>query len=617
MSRQGRHFLLLLWKNFLLQKRKVKTTVFEIGLPTFFALILIFIRLRVTGEMEEKNVWRECNGWKQLSSTLPKNLSFTPDNEVTRKVMHHVVSQQIGIIGTQGLSSEDEMVRFLMFENATVNNTRDYLAGVVFSNSFSGNGSSSPKNIVYKLRFSSSPRNSKEIWKFGLNPYRMNNNWQTDFVFPLFQQVGPRTPDKTCGGPPGYAPEGFLAVQNAVNMAIIKVAERGTSPNMTPYADMSLIRHPDPAYNADNFILVIQQQFPLIIMLSFVLVALNVVKDVVHEKERKLKESMKMMGLNNWLHWTAWFVKYLLFLCITVGVMTLLLCVGTAKGPVIGKTDPSVVFVYLIVYSVSTISFCFAVSVFFSKANSGAAAGGFLFFVTYIPYFFIQPRYATFTWGQKLVSSLVSNVAMAYGGQIIGMFEGTGEGVQWSNIRRGASIDDNFSLFNVIMMMLADAVLYGMITWYVEAVFPGEYGVPQKWYFPFTCSYWCGTHSDEFVLEDKGRSIGQEFKNGGKKKVAVCGMTLDLYEGHITALLGHNGAGKTTTMSMLTGFIPTSSGTARVNGFDIRQDIANVRSSLGLCPQHDVLFDSLTVEEHLTFFARLKGYSLLRFGRGN
>lgn len=104
--------------------------------------------------------------------------------------------------GFHGLSSEDEMVRFLMFENDTVNNTRDYLAGVVFTNSFSGNGSSVPKNIVYKLRFSSSPRNAKKQ-KFGLNPYRMNTNWQTDFIFPLYQQVGPRTPNETCGGPPG------------------------------------------------------------------------------------------------------------------------------------------------------------------------------------------------------------------------------------------------------------------------------------------------------------------------------------------------------------------------------------------------------------------------------
>lgn len=53
------------------------------------------------------------------------------------------------------------------------------------------------------------------------------------------------------------------------------------------------------------------------------------------------------------------------------------------------------------------------------------------------------------------------------------------------------------------------------------------------------------------------------------------------------------------------GFIPPSGGTARVNGFDIREDIANVRSSLGLCPQHDVLFDTLTVEEHLVFFGKV------------
>ena len=51
------------------------------------------------------------------------------------------------------------------------------------------------------------------------------------------------------------------------------------------------------------------------------------------------------------------------------------------------------------------------------------------------------------------------------------------------------------------------------------------------------------------------------------------------------------------------GFFPPTSGTANVNGYDIRKDIANVHSSLGLCPQHDILFDTMTVEEHLTFFA--------------
>ena len=45
-----------------------------------------------------------------------------------------------------------------------------------------------------------------------------------------------------------------------------------------------------------------------------------------------------------------------------------------------------------------------------------------------------------------------------------------------------------------------------------------------------------------------------------------------------------------------------SSGTAKVNGFDISKSLSEVRASLGLCPQHDILFDNMTVREHLYFF---------------
>ena len=60
-------------------------------------------------------------------------------------------------------------------------------------------------------------------------------------------------------------------------------------------------------------------------------------------------------------------------------------------------------------------------------ANSAAAAGGILFFLSYTPYFFLQPRYQQLSMSTKLASCLVSNIAMAYGGQVIGMFEGTGQ----------------------------------------------------------------------------------------------------------------------------------------------------------------------------------------------
>ena len=86
-------------------------------------------------------------------------------------------------------------------------------------------------------------------------------------------------------------------------------------------------------------------------------------------------------------------------------------------------------------------------------------------------------------------------------------------------------------------------------------------------------------------------------------------LSLNMYEGQITALLGHNGAGKTTTMSVLTGLFPPTSGTALISGNSVTKDINLIRRSLGICPQHNVLFEKLTVWEHLLFFALLKGMS--------
>ncbi|KAF4526763.1 hypothetical protein B566_EDAN015792 [Ephemera danica] len=90
---------------------------------------------------------------------------------------------------------------------------------------------------------------------------------------------------------------------------------------------------------------------------------------------------------------------------------------------------------------------------------------------------------------------------------------------------------------------------------------------------------------------------------------AVNGINLTIYEGQITAILGHNGAGKTSLFNILTGLTAPTSGTALIFGLDIRNpnDMASIRRMTGVCPQHDILFDLLTPREHLVFFAAVRG----------
>ena len=102
----------------------------------------------------------------------------------------------------------------------------------------------------------------------------------------------------------------------------------------------------------------------------------------------------------------------------------------------------------------------------------------------------------------------------------------------------------------------------------------------------------------------KVRNLRKVFANG---KVAVDKTSMTLYSGQIFALLGHNGAGKTTTISMLTGLLEPTGGQAELNGIDIFKDLDYLRTNLGVCPQHNVLFPYLTVREHLELYATFKG----------
>lgn len=94
---------------------------------------------------------------------------------------------------------------------------------------------------------------------------------------------------------------------------------------------------------------------------------------------------------------------------------------------------------------------------------------------------------------------------------------------------------------------------------------------------------------------------------GSPPHIAVHGMSLAIQRGECFGLLGPNGAGKTTLISVLTGLYEPTLGHASIAGYDITSESAEVHSRLGVCPQFDIQHADLTTEEHLLFYARLKG----------
>jgi ABC-2 type transport system ATP-binding protein len=95
-------------------------------------------------------------------------------------------------------------------------------------------------------------------------------------------------------------------------------------------------------------------------------------------------------------------------------------------------------------------------------------------------------------------------------------------------------------------------------------------------------------------------------------RTAVAGISFTVMRGEIVGLLGPNGAGKSTTMRILSCFLPATSGTVRVAGFDVFHQSEEVRRRIGYMPENNPLYPEMRVREYLKFRARLKGLNWRR-----
>lgn len=87
----------------------------------------------------------------------------------------------------------------------------------------------------------------------------------------------------------GYNKEGFLAIQHAVDKAIMQHHAPSAAPNMFKNLQVLLQRFPFRSHIQDPFLVILQNEFPLLLMLSFICVELIIINSILLEKERKQK----------------------------------------------------------------------------------------------------------------------------------------------------------------------------------------------------------------------------------------------------------------------------------------------------------------------------------------
>jgi len=197
--------------------------------------------------------------------------------------------------------------------------------------------------------------------------------------------------------------------------------------------------------------------------------------------------------------------------------------------------------------------------------------------------------------------------------------------------------------------LLMNMALFGILTWFFDNVLPNEYGARKPVYFFLMPSYWGWTsrknkeneqhwlqrirsHAINEQVEEQDDDVAHEarqaldeaydctvrivhlrkefksswFRASKLDKTAVKNTCLTLREGKLLALLGQNGAGKSTTMNILSGLTPATNGDALFYGYSVRENMAELRNNLGVCPQHDILFNDLTSKEHFDLYAGIK-----------
>ncbi|XP_054008550.1 cholesterol transporter ABCA5-like isoform X1 [Hylaeus anthracinus] len=613
----------MLVRNLLLKKREKRKTTAEIFLPLCTLGVLIVVKVlppnpnypAMTTQRQEGGIFEAFNSSKNHT------VAVVPNSTETLNFLNSMNALWLSMWDYPGKLP----LNFMVFD------TKDDLQAAYWRDPYSV-----PIAVIFE---DSEPISQRLLYEIRTNPSYTNPPSPTElYSAPVTCRkdtshwMGGVLSIETGGSCPvnNYLHSGFLALQLIMDITKIRL-DTGNADVTVP--DVKLEMFPKEAFTAD-WMLAFRVVIPLFMVLALSQFVTYLLILIVGEKEKKIKEGMKIMGLKDSIFWLSWFIIYSVFVLLLSAVAVILLF----TLQMFQHTHFLPIFLLVVLYSFSIIMFAFMITPFFDKSRTAGVLGNFAVTILSLMYFiqvFVKDSSSISFWVVSLLSP--TGVALAMDKALV--LDLQGEGVNFDNLWSGPGIPFGGSL----IMMTLDIFLYACLAYYFDSVIPSEYGIKRSPWFCFTPRFWCqrkaprsylqvpssNGESNSFipgeetnrdiepvVREMKGREairivgLYKSYHKCRKPEIkAVDGINLTIYEGQITAILGHNGAGKTSLFNILTGLTAPTAGTALIFGYDVRDsnDMQMIRSMTGVCPQHDILFDLLTPREHLEFFAAVRG----------
>jgi ATP-binding cassette, subfamily A (ABC1), member 3 len=280
---------------------------------------------------------------------------------------------------------------------------------------------------------------------------------------------------------------------------------------------------------------------------------------ITREKESRQKELMKMMSVTESDIGWSWFMTFFLLYFVT-GTLTAIMAIQLFVS-----SDGFLMWIFWMFSFLSFIVYCMFISSLSSKATRAILIGELLFFAGF--FLTLVVDYTDASSGALTLITLHPVAAFSYGLKEIGRLEDLGIGITSTSI----DYSDNPSGVNfrsLLNNLIADTILWGILTWYFTRVINPDFGQALPFYFPFTPAYWGRGRavvgdsdlehqrslemSSNLPIEPAGEILERQAEEGESieirglcktfgDKLAVNDLNLSFYKGQITALLGHNG----------------------------------------------------------------------------